>query len=182
MTGDEIADCFAAADECAPTLNSLYHINRRRPTQCKTGALDLINDIRFALPVDVIAERWADTKKPVYRYVFDQPNPWQSSSRAHHANDLTLLFGGVDFSHNANAMEIGRQFRESLIAFVHGSSPWPNGEIYAFGPLGRHGVLSRDEFSLRRRTACLEYFREIGPAKMNAVFGRLAAGRISLLN
>jgi carboxylesterase type B len=182
MSADEIADCFATAGEYALNLSRLYHINRSRPTQCKYGALDFINDSRFALPVDSIAKRWVREKKPVHQFVFDESNPWQSSSRAHHANDLSILFGGIDISHNRGAEQVGHHLRESWIVFANGESPWPAGKIYAFGPHGLCIGLSDDEYSLRRRTTCFEYLREMGLAPANAVVGRLAAGRISLLN
>ena len=182
MTADQIVDCFDAAGACASRLKKFYHINRSRPTQCKNGALDLINDARFALPAYDIAQRYSETNKPVYQFVFDQANPWQSSSRAHHANDLIHLFGGIDLAHNNGSEDVGHKMRQSWITFANGASPWASGKIYTFGPFGECRALSTDEYSRRRRVACCEYLREIGLAKVNAVFGLLAAGRISLLN
>jgi hypothetical protein len=184
ITADEIEACFdAAGDRYAPKLKTLYHINRGRPNQSRTGALDFINDARFAWAADDLAKRWwSETDRPAYRFVFDQPNPWQSSSRPHHGVDLVHLFAGLDLSHNRGAEHVGHRLRQSWCTFAHGAAPWPATDVYGFGPLGQCKSVSPEEYSQRRRTACFGHLRDMGLANVNAVFGRLAAGRISLLN
>ena len=182
MTSNEISECFESDDEHGEYLKKLYNIDRSRPTSSKLGALDFLNDARFALPVDSIARRWRFGEKQVYQYVMDQANPWQASSRAHHAVDLILLFGGIDFSFNTAAVEAGNKFRQSWILFANGDRPWSTNQPYAFGPHGKCGVLEEAEYSDRRRTRCYAYLRQMSALKFNPIFGRLAAGRISLHN
>ncbi|KAG5661252.1 hypothetical protein KAF25_005374, partial [Fusarium avenaceum] len=72
---NDILKAFNAAEQYADQLKKMYHIYLDRPSSCQNGALDFIND---------------------YKYLVDEVNPWQSSSGAHHALDLVLLFGGFD--------------------------------------------------------------------------------------
>jgi carboxylesterase type B len=73
----------------------MYQIVGDRPTAAKLGALDLVNDARYTLPVEVVADKLRTASKRVFRYVIDQPNPWLPSSRAHHAVDILFLFDGL---------------------------------------------------------------------------------------
>ena len=182
MTADAIADCFESHGEFGKKLARLYHINRSRPTSSKLGALDFINDARFALPVDEITERWRQNHDNVYRYVFDQANPWQASSRAHHAADLLYLFNGFDLSFNSLAARVADEFPKRWIEFACGESPWPSKVNFAFGPHGKCGVIDEEELASRRRANCFAYLKKIGLASYNPVFASLATGRGSLLN
>lgn len=179
-------DIVNALDDCcgrSSKLKQLYHIYPERPASCYNGALDIINDARFALPALEISERWRKTGHgKIYQCVIDEANPWQASSRAHHAVDLILLFGGIDLTFNTAADNVGKRLRESWLAFVHGESPWDSSPIWGFGPLGRCGEVDASEYAARRRTKCFEYLRTLGTEQCRQVSGRLAAGRVSLLN
>ena len=61
--------------------------------------LDLINDTRFAYPIDCIANalKQANGGKNIYRYVFDQESPTPGAI-PHHAADLVYLFDNVPLS------------------------------------------------------------------------------------
>ncbi|KAF4469114.1 carotenoid oxygenase [Fusarium albosuccineum] len=100
-------------------LAELYNIHRDRPVSSKLGALDIINDTRFAFPAFDISERWRkEDNNRIYQYIVDEANPWQASSRAHHAVDLIFLFGGVDLSFKPGAERVGGHMREAWMIFM----------------------------------------------------------------
>lgn len=187
MSGEQIRHCFDdnLKPDDAKLLCKLYCINPTRPTSCKLGALDYIQDVRFSLPVDDIAARWRMARKEVYQYVVDQTNPWQASNRAHHAVDLILLFGGYesyDMGFSPAAKAVGAEMRRRWIQFVNGDAPWDQSKRYGFGPHGKSGEIEDEEFSARRRKRHFDVLRKISLGDLNKVVGALAAGRISLLN
>jgi hypothetical protein len=160
----------------------MYHVVPDRPTAAKLGALDFVNDARYALPVEIVADKLKAANKRVYKYVVDQPNPWQPSSRAHHAVDLLFLFAGVDLSFNPAAQAVGNAMRQRWIGFVSGEAPWPTDSRFAFGPLGESKEISEKEFAIRRRVEHCKMLREAGLGVYLPIVGALTAGRISLLN
>lgn len=182
MSPDEITRILDETCLDSRKLKELYHVYRDRPASCHYGALDLINDARFALPSYEISEQWRKRAGKVYQCIIDEANPWQASSRAHHAVDLILLFGGVDISFNAGAERAARRLRESWLSFVSGGSPWESSTVYAFGPHGRCGEIDDEEYALRRRVKCFEYLKSLGAMKCREISGKLAVGRVSLLN
>ncbi|OBT71606.1 hypothetical protein VF21_09529 [Pseudogymnoascus sp. 05NY08] len=177
VVATDIAAAFGS-DE----LRRLYGVSPSRPTASKLGALDFINDARFALPVEEIAAARRKAGKTTYQYVFDQVNPWQSSSRAHHAVDLIFLFGSYDLSGNPAAAAVAKAMQERWIAFVSGEGPWDAEKRFAFGPHGKSAEITDEEFAARRRVGHFGVLREIGMSRLGEIFGKLAAGRISLLN
>lgn len=184
MAAGTIAECFATSPEPENglALRQMYGIDPTRPTSCKLGALDFINDVRFAMPADDIASRWRQSGRHVFEYIIDQTNPWQSSSRAHHAVDLVLLFGAYDFSFNPSAETVGTEMRRKWITFINGEAPWPSEKIFAFGPFGKSTEIDEDEFAARRRVRHFKLLRSIGQDQVGQIFGKLAAGRLSLNN
>lgn len=163
-------------------LKNLYGVSPSRPTASRLAALDFINDLRFALPIEEISASRRSAGKATYQYVFDQVNPWQSSSRAHHGVDLISLFGGYDLTFNPAAAAVAKSMQERWITFVNGNSPWNGDNRFAFGPHGKSGEIIDEEFAARRRVAHFGLLREMDPVKLGGIFGALAAGRISLLN
>ncbi|KAF1344972.1 Alpha/Beta hydrolase protein [Delphinella strobiligena] len=182
MSASAIDSCFNSAGDEASQLKALYNIVPDRPTACKLGALDLINDTRFALPVMTLRESWRKAGKTVYDYIYDQVNPWQASSRAHHAVELVMLFSSLDLSHNSSAIAVRQDLRSKWLSFCNGAAPWSSEHTYAFGPHGRCGEIAATEYESRRRVQACRFLEQMGPSKYNTVFGQLAAGRISLLN
>lgn len=160
----------------------MYHVVPDRPTAAKLGALDFVNDTRYALPVEIVANKLAAANKRVYKYVVDQPNPWQPSSRSHHAVDLLFLFDGVDLSFNPAAQAVGKEMRQRWIRFVSGEAPWPADSRFAFGPLGECKEITEAQFATRRRVENCKVLREAGIGVYLPIVGALTAGRISLLN
>lgn len=181
MDVDEITSIIGSDPEYLE-LAKLYNIYPERPTSSKNGVLDFINDARFALPAFEISNRWRSRRQDVFQYIVDEPNPWQASSRAHHAVDLLFLFGGVDLSFNRNATEVATGLRGAWIDFVHGGKPWPTASIRALGPHGRCEDLNLEGYARRRRVKCFELLQKLGARKYRALSGSLGAGRLSLLN
>jgi carboxylesterase type B len=153
-----------------------------RPTACKLGALDFVNDARYALPVELIANKLTAAGKRVYKYVIDQPNPWQASARSHHAVDLLFLFGGVDLSFNPAAYAVGKEMRDRWTDFVAGGRPWSVERWFAYGPVGECKEISEGGFAVRRRVEHMRVLRDAGIGVYLPIVFALTAGKISLLN
>jgi hypothetical protein len=177
-----IVECFDTLGAESSALKRLYGIVPDRSTSCKIGALDLINDQRFALPVEKVQQLWLDSNKSVYRYMVDQANPWQTSSRAHHAVDLILLFGGFDLASNPAADAVGKAMRMKWIQFINGRVPWEPSCAFAFGPYGEVKSIDQSGIKIRRRQNHLDLMERIGWAKVNKAIIPLITGRVSLLN
>jgi len=184
MDVHEIVSAFDAGGEHSEELKKLYHICPERPSSCKTGALDFINDLRFALPIQRLEELWKEEEKPVYRCLIDEANPWQPSSGAHHAVDLLLLFEGLDLSFAPAATRTGQAMREAWIKFVNMEEPWTNASTtsYAFGPHGSCKELEDWEVQSRRRVTQTSKLASMDTTLLAKAFITLAAGKVSLLN
>jgi len=82
----------------ANSLLRTYDISPYTPEgELSERVLDLINDARFAWPIDRVATTLSHSRggNGVYRYVFDQEGP--SKGIPHHAVDLVYLFDNVPF-------------------------------------------------------------------------------------
>ncbi|PYI11536.1 catalytic protein [Aspergillus sclerotiicarbonarius CBS 121057] len=180
--GETIAAAFEQDEKWGTKLRKMYHVVADRPTACKLGALDLVHDTRYTLPVELVSEKLQAASKRVYKYVVDQANPWQPSSRAHHAVDLLFLFDGVDLSFNPAAKSVGQEMRKRWVQFVNGNSPWPEKQRFAYGPLGECGEISEAQFASRRRVEHVKALREAGMSVYMPILFALTAGKISLLN
>ncbi|KAF7590640.1 hypothetical protein BBP40_002588 [Aspergillus hancockii] len=182
LDGETIAAAFDQDREWGTKLRKMYQVVADRPTACKMGALDLVNDIRYTLPIEVISRKLGAANKRVYRYVFDQANPWQQSSRAHHAVDLLFLFASIGLSFNHTAETVGQETRKRWIRFVNGNGPWSAERRFAFGPCGECREISEAQFAGRRRVNNLRLLEEAGMAAYMPIAAALTAGKISLLN
>ncbi|KAL4899628.1 hypothetical protein BDW74DRAFT_189010 [Aspergillus multicolor] len=180
--GPTIASAFEQDQTYGTTLRKLYNVVPDRPTACKLGALDLVNDARYTLPIEIISDKVSAAGTRVFKYVVDQVNPWQASARAHHAVDLLFLFGGVDLSFNPSADAVGKDMRRRWIAFVNGRSPWNPEKRFAFGPVGECREISEAGFAARRRVKHLGVLKEAGIGVYLPIVFALTAGKISLLN
>lgn len=182
LSASYICEAFDLAGDAPSFLKAIYGIIPDRPVSCKLGALDFLNDARFSWPIsEYLDERRAD-KRPSFRFLVDQPNPWQTSSRAHHGVDLLYIFGGFDFSFDEGAVNVSEMMQVKWIEFVNGEDPWGAEEAFAFGPLGNCQAVDAKGVATRRRERHLSVLRDIGYEKVNAVVVALAAGRSSLLN
>ncbi|KAF6800343.1 carboxylesterase [Colletotrichum sojae] len=182
MEAADITSAFDLAGSSSDDLKRFYNIYPDRPSSCKLGALDFINDYKFLLPVERLTQKFRAVGKPTVRYLVDEPNPWQTSNGSHHAVDLIFLFGGFDLSFAPAALRTGEQMRETWVNFLYSDAPWAGGSYGAFGPHGMFQELDDFEVRSRRRMAQVEYLQGIDSEVLDKVFFSLAAGRISLLN
>ncbi|CAK7218983.1 hypothetical protein SEUCBS140593_003739 [Sporothrix eucalyptigena] len=182
-TAQDLVGAFDKVGAAGDSLKHLYHVHEDRPSSSKTGALDFINDYKFLLPVEVLREQWSKAGKPVFRGVFDELNPWQPSTGAHHAIDVVLLFEGIDLSFSPAAQRTAAAMRKAWIDFVSGSDPWDASRgYYGFGPHGSCHLLDDAELRSRRRLSAMETLRKIDTKALDATLVTLTAGKISLLN
>ncbi|PYH96640.1 carboxylesterase [Aspergillus ellipticus CBS 707.79] len=182
LNGATIAAAFEQDERWGTKLRQMYHVVADRPTASKLGALDLVHDARYSVPVEVVSDKLQAAGKRVYKYVIDQTNPWQPSSRAHHAVDLLFLFDGIDLSFNPAAETVGQEMRKRWIQFINGSSPWREEVRFAYGPLGECKEISESQFAARRRVEHVRALREAGIGVYMPIVFALTAGKISLLN
>ncbi|GKU07109.1 alpha beta-hydrolase [Fusarium langsethiae] len=166
-------------DERVSRLKTMYGLLPDRPSSCKTGALDFLNDMRFTLPVRTFMDRRRRAQQAVFGYLMDQPNPWQRSSRAHHGVDLIYLFNGFDFTFDQSAQRVAEAMQLKWIEFICGEDPWKPGEFFAFGPFGESKEV---DVADRRRYRHLDIAIALGQDKAEAIVRNLATGKSSLLN
>ena len=85
-----------------------YDISAHTPEdELSERILDLINDARFAYPIDCVANalKQANGGKGVFRYIFDQESPTPGAI-PHHAADLVYLFDNVPLPAPISSPEI----------------------------------------------------------------------------
>ena len=155
-----------------------YQIDFASMDSARPGISAFINDIKFAFGADEIyrLER-KERKRKCFRYVMDQPNPWDVSQGAHHALDLLFLFGGpFDYSSDEAAMRVSEDMREKWVSFVCGESPWNEERIIAWGPDGGTGFVDEGELK-ERRVGCFEEIRRIGWERLQPLVTRLVEAR-----
>lgn len=134
------------------------------------------------MPAFEIWTQWRRDGRSAYEYIIDQPNPWQPSSRAHHAVDLVLLFGGYDLSFDPASEAVGAEMRRRWILFMNGEEPWAADKRMAFGPTGRCGEIDNEEYGLRRRMRHFELLKGADQRQVVSAFAGLAMGRLSIEN
>ncbi|KUJ13351.1 alpha/beta-hydrolase [Mollisia scopiformis] len=185
MTASEITAAFTHPKD--PTLSQAllqaYHISPTRLAASRAGALDFLTDARFAWPSRTIANaRSADALK-TFRYVFDQPSPFQASARAHHGVDLLYLFEAYSDTFLTEGQRIlGNVVRDKWIAFANGEAPWNESNCFAFGPFGLSAEIDNSGLGERRRVKAWDVLEKTEPDELVRIFFSLAGGRISLLN
>ncbi|WZH44120.1 carboxylesterase [Fusarium acuminatum] len=184
-SANDILKAFNAAEQYADQLKKIYHIYLDRPSSCQNGALDFINDYKFVLPINRLEKLWNDSQKPIFRYLVDEVNPWQSSSGAHHASDLVLLFGGFDQEFPNSTKSSGQAMRKAWIQFINLEQPWTTSGsdlYYSFGPHGVSKSINKSGLGARRRMTQTEMLGRMDSVLLDKVFAGLAAGKVSLLN
>ncbi|KAF2154730.1 carboxylesterase [Myriangium duriaei CBS 260.36] len=181
LSAEQIDVAFSKAGRSAEELKKLYHINPTRPSSCRAGALDLLNDIFWAIPTSKLKAQVEDAGGLVFRYLFDQPNPWQASARAHHAVDLLHLFEGFTIS-DPGALAVAKELRRRLVLFVAGQPPWPTTRTCAFGSHGNVSEIGRDEVTTRRRVTEMERLAKMPAKDIAAARAGLVVGTLSLHN
>ncbi|KXJ87817.1 Alpha/Beta hydrolase protein [Microdochium bolleyi] len=189
MTAASIVEAFdVLGEEGSEQVRSKYGIYHDRDVACKLGALDFLHDMRFSLPTQRMVRAGRFAGAAVMRYLMDEPNPWQRSSRAHHGVDLLYLFNHYNLGFSCAAENIVQSIQDKWIAFINGDDPWPVGEegegerAWAFGPSGECLVVGETGLGIRRRVSHMSLLEEIGLERAEKVVKLLATGRSSLLN
>ncbi|KAJ5638601.1 Carboxylesterase type B [Penicillium herquei] len=182
LEGATITAAFNQNQQWGTKLQKMYQVTADRPTAAKLGALDIVNDARYTVPVEIVSRKLRAANKLVYNYVVDQPNPWQASSRAHHAVDLLFLFEGIDLDFNPAAKFVAQEMQQRWTSFVSGQAPWATDKRFAYGPVGECKEIDEQQFAARRRAEHCKVLQEAGIDVYMPILGALTAGRISLLN
>ncbi|KAJ5624329.1 alpha/beta-hydrolase [Penicillium lagena] len=129
----------------------------------------LIEDSTFAEPTERFASTSVRHGAVVYRYLFDEINPfggWFVNRAANHALELPYLYGpnGI-FSKVEDPLKeqkISTDLQEKWLRFAYGERIWKpfnEGGYYAFGPEGKFGQVDLDEVKIRRRVQRWEWVR-----------------------
>lgn len=115
------------------------------PTHLKQSLMKILGDIAFVTPVTEVTTSFTRMGLSVYRYVFDQPNPFQGVffGKSNHALDLPYLFGPASTFVGVDNMDWQQNIQDSLqrrwLLFAHGIQPWSSvsdGKFLIFGPRG----------------------------------------------
>lgn len=185
LTASEITTAFTHPNDprLSQALLRAYHISPTHLPASRAGALDFLTDVRFAWPNRTLANiRGLDGRK-TFRYVFDQPSPFQASSRAHHGVDLLYLFGAYsDVFLTDGQRTLGDVVRAKWIAFANNEEPWDESSCFAFGPFGLSSEIDQSSLGERRRIKAWDVLEKTEPNELVRIFTSLASGRISLFN
>lgn len=140
-----------------------------------TGLLRFISDGVFIFPNECTVGAWRQKGKPVFRYLFEQRNPWHPDALgAHHAVDLLYLFRTFKFP-DEGSEKVGLQVQDDFINFTTAEGGVVNLEtqmgwdglgekVRTFGgPDGTIGFTDKGEFGQKRRVDIFEgVLKEIG--------------------
>ncbi|RWQ94332.1 putative carboxylesterase [Paecilomyces variotii] len=186
LAPDGIISIFTDTNiELDTKLRKAHGISPNRPTPNILDALDFVHDVEYTLPIEHLCKKLATANKRVYRYLLDEPNPWQQSARAHYAIDLIFLCGGIDISHKSTAERVDREMRRRWVIFIHWESPWGEvspGTTFAFGPYGECEEPNEMRYMTRRRIYTLSLSRKAGIESCAAIANALVTGSMNLLN
>jgi carboxylesterase type B len=144
-------------NKVAEVLN-LYNITADSlPEQVKEGLLMLCEDLMFKYPSHECEKMFSRAGITMYRYVFDQANPFGGPFKgdANHALDLIYLYGNsITFSGVENEEQeriISKNFQLRVLEFLYHENPWKPHSTFAFGPHGKFGEIEQHEMASRRR-------------------------------
>lgn len=178
----KLLEIFQSQGEVGFEVARTYGVEVDRGRSSKIGALDFLHDQRFTAPVERMTNDWREAQRPVFRFLVDQPNPWQTSSRAHHAVDLLYLFEGFDLSFSPEPQNVSAEVQSKWISFINGNDPWPSSTAFAFGPLGRCEQVGAKELAGRRRVRHCQALSKHDQDILENIWRSLAAGRLGLDN
>ncbi|KAL3473099.1 Alpha/Beta hydrolase protein [Aspergillus californicus] len=115
------------------------------PARLNQSLMKILEDIVFVTPVNEATTRFTRKGLSVYRYIFDEPNPFKGvfSGKSNHALDLPYLFGPASTFVGVENMDWEQNIQDSLqrrwLLFAHGMPPWSSvsdGKFLTFGPRG----------------------------------------------
>lgn len=116
-----------------------------QPARLKQCLMKILEDIVFVTPINEATTRYIQKGLAVYRYIFDEPNPFKGafSGKSNHALDLPYLFGSASIFAGVENKDWEQDIQDSLqtkwLLFAHGIPPWPSvsdGKFLVFGPHG----------------------------------------------
>ncbi|KAM0123529.1 hypothetical protein ACHAP3_011064 [Botrytis cinerea] len=119
----------------------------------KSKLLEILEDIVFQAPVENAACSYRKAGATVFRYVFEQQNPFEGmfAGTANHALDLLYVFGNSELFESLATREYETQLQaamqEKWIGFANGLPPWKdfsNDVCFKFGPQGKSSEISSD--------------------------------------
>jgi hypothetical protein len=131
----------------------------------------LVEDSTFAEPTDRCASTSVAHGAEVYRYLFDEINPfggWFVNREANHALELPYLYG-LDGIFNkvedpSKGRKISADLQEKWLRCAYGETIWKpfnEGGYYVFGPEGKVGQVDLDEVKSRRRVTGWEWVKTL---------------------
>jgi len=146
----------------------------------RKAALEYVNDVLFASCIDRVADAFSKKEKSVYRYLFDQGNPFEGPLKGlpHHGVDIIYLFANTPLITHEEK-ELSKEFQSKVIKFVNGGEPWgktSDNVMYGFGPKEHYGLVSTTEYRMRRRYRGFEAIRSSDLAKVLKVATYLMRG------
>lgn len=115
------------------------------PARLKQSLMKILEDTVFVTPVNESTTRFTQKGLSVYRYIFDEPNPFKGvfSGKSNHALDLPYLFGPASTFVGVENRDWEQTIQDSLqrrwLLFAHGITPWSSmsdGKFLIFGPCG----------------------------------------------
>lgn len=147
------------------SLQDILDVYGIHPYLNNKDALDrlwqFVEDSTFAEPTERFASSAAAKGARVYRYLFDQVNPFGGVSHkrsANHSLELPYLYGpeGIfdSVENPSKEQKIASNMQYKWLQFAHGEkiwSPFDEKKYYVFGPEGETGEVDLDEFKKRRR-------------------------------
>ncbi|KAJ5243805.1 hypothetical protein N7489_003901 [Penicillium chrysogenum] len=116
-----------------------------QPARLKQCLMKILEDIVFVTPINDATTRFIQKGVAVYRYIFDEPNPFKGvfSGKSNHALDLPYLIGSASIFADVKNKDWEQDIQDSLqrkwLLFAHGIPPWSSvsdGKFLVFGPRG----------------------------------------------
>ncbi|KAH8820754.1 hypothetical protein F5884DRAFT_745098 [Xylogone sp. PMI_703] len=162
-----IVDFTSSLKDIIPeaTIKTIFDAYDIRPEMDVKDTLahlwQLVEDSTFTEPRERFASTATAKGTTVYRYVFDEANPFGGSlfgEVANHSLELPYLYGPDAIFDNSKELtkeqNLALDMRQKWNRFAYGErvwTPFDKGVYYAFGPSGQTGEISYEEFKKRRR-------------------------------
>ncbi|KAJ4291030.1 hypothetical protein N0V90_010227 [Kalmusia sp. IMI 367209] len=129
-------------DPPATAILEAYGITPNMPDDvAMQAAIALATDITYYAPALSFARSWPGK---TYYYHFNEPNPWEGTSKgcSTHMLDAAFLFQNFNEKMGQKEREISNALAKGFIAFANGIKPWDEfdaekGNVKAFGPSGK---------------------------------------------
>lgn len=146
------------------------------PEHVKKALTQVLADICFHYPAELFAKAHAESGGVVYRYLFDEQNPFESNDKgtANHSLEMAYLFGcpstfaGVENEEHEH--NIQNSMQEKWIKFAYGEQPWRRSSVYRFGPQGEGKEIQQEELKSRRRVQAWVALQNLSLEEQSKIF------------